>query len=173
MSRQFTNYVQRCGSNLLFPTTLTWNECSITLLPMSIWQRIKRWRRGSQQKKKYSFISGKITNFHLTNSATPENQNLNLISSNSPAVSLSYDPRTDELYQRWIMLSPREQDVTALTCLRYTNPQIAARLGLSRGTVRTYIEKVLIKLGIQSKADLRVIFANWDFSQWERRKSHR
>ena len=71
------------------------------------------------------------------------------------------------------MLSPREQDVTALTCLRFTNPQIAARLGLSKETVRTYLEKVLIRFNLQSKADLRVTFASWDFSEWERRKSHR
>lgn len=63
--------------------------------------------------------------------------------------------------------------MTALTCLRFTNPQIAARLGLSKETVKTYLQKVLNKLGLQSKADLRVVFAGWDFSAWERRKSQR
>jgi DNA-binding CsgD family transcriptional regulator len=31
------------------------------------------------------------------------------------------------LYERWQKLSLREQDVTALTCLGYTNRQIAAK----------------------------------------------
>ena len=85
-------------------------------------------------------------------------------------VSPTHDSNVDERSKRWESLSSREQDVTALTCLRYTNPQIAARLGLSVGTVKSYLEKVLSKLGLQNKADLRVYFAGWDFSEFERRK---
>ena len=39
----------------------------------------------------------------------------------------------NELWQRWESLSPRERDVTAFTCLGYTNRQIAARLRLALG----------------------------------------
>jgi len=136
---------------------------------MSIWQRLKRWRKDSQRKKKYSYISGEFQNLNLTSIDTPENQKL---IPDPLAVSLSDHP-AGELYQWWIMLSPREQDVTALTCLKYTNSQIAARLGLSKETVKTYLQKVLNKFGLHSKADLRVTFANWDFSEWERRESQR
>lgn len=94
---------------------------------------------------------------------------LHLPLKNKPA-SLAHDSNLDERYKSWDSLSPREQDVTALACLRYTNPQIAARLGLSVGTVRSYLEKALSKLGLQNKADLRVYFAGWDFSEFERRK---
>jgi DNA-binding CsgD family transcriptional regulator len=139
---------------------------------MSIWQRLKRLRTDSQQKNTYTYISGEIPKLDPSNPAAQENQNLDEPFSDSQAVSLSGD-QSDGLYQWWIMLSPREQDVTALTCLKYTNPQIAARLGLSIFTVNTYIEKVLIRFGLQSKADLRVVFANWDFSAWESRKPHR
>ncbi len=151
---------------------LTQNMCSITLYPMSIWQRLKRLQADSQQKNKYTYISGEIPKLDSTNPAAQENPNLDETTSNSQAVSLSGD-QTNELYQWWIMLSPREQDVTALTCLKYTNSQIAAHLGLSIYTVNTYIEKVLTRFGLQSKADLRVVFANWDFSAWERRKPQR
>ena len=41
-----------------------------------------------------------------------------------------------ELRQRWLVLSPREQDVTAFTCLRYTNRQIA---GLSRKRLKRLV----------------------------------
>ena len=135
---------------------------------MSIWQLFKRWRIGSQQKKKYSYTLGEPSNFRLSNLAAQEKHTHEKPISDSLAVSLPYLSNTDELYQRWIMLSPREQEVTALTCLRYTNPQIASRLNLSIETVKTYLEKVLNKFGLQSKADLRVIFANWDFSEWEK-----
>lgn len=74
----------------------------------------------------------------------------------------------DERQQLWTRLSSREQDVTAFTCLKYTNRQIAARLGISTDTVRSYLLNVLHKLGLDNKADLRVLFAGWDFSEWER-----
>jgi len=40
----------------------------------------------------------------------------------------------------WDTLSRREQDVTAWACLGYTNRQIAARLGLSTDTVKSYLQ---------------------------------
>ena len=124
-----------------------------------------------QKNKTYHFVLGNPFPVEFENLATQENnKNLDV---DSLAVSSSHIPQHDELYQRWILLSPREQDVTALTCLRFTNPQIASRLGLSKETVKTYLQKVLNKFGLQSKADLRVMFANWDFSAWERRQSHR
>jgi len=47
-----------------------------------------------------------------------------------------------DLMHRWQSLSPREQQIAALTCLGYTNPQIAARLGLAVETVRTHTRNV-------------------------------
>jgi DNA-binding CsgD family transcriptional regulator len=76
----------------------------------------------------------------------------------------------DERNQFWERLSSRERDVTALTCLSFTNLQIAARLEISTETVKSYLTKVLNKSGLRTKADLRVYFAGWDFSNWERRK---
>jgi DNA-binding CsgD family transcriptional regulator len=72
----------------------------------------------------------------------------------------------EELWPIWESLSPREQDVTALTCLGLTNRQIAARLVLSPDTVKTHIRNVLIKFALNSKGDLRHILAGWDFSGW-------
>ncbi len=70
------------------------------------------------------------------------------------------------LQQRWQSLSPREQQVTALTCLDYTNPQIAARLGLSVETVRSHSRNAQIKFNVNSKTALRVQLIDWDFSDW-------
>ena len=72
----------------------------------------------------------------------------------------------NELWRRWESLSPREQDVTALTCLGYTNRQIAAKLHLSPDTVKGYVRQVLVKFHLHSKDELRMLLGDWDFSDW-------
>jgi DNA-binding CsgD family transcriptional regulator len=72
----------------------------------------------------------------------------------------------EELCQRWLVLSPREQEVTAFTCLGYTNRQIAAKLHISPDTVKGYVQHVLIKFHLHSKNELRMHLALWDFSKW-------
>jgi len=79
----------------------------------------------------------------------------------------STDQEAFKLYDRWLALSAREQDVVALTCLGYKNQQIAFRLGLSVTTVKSYIQNVCYKLDLHSKTEIRLFFVQWDFSAWE------
>lgn len=72
-----------------------------------------------------------------------------------------------DLWRRWQSLSPREQQVAALTCLNYTNPQIASRLGVAVETVRTHTRNAQMKFNVNSKSDLRVLLSEWDFSAFE------
>jgi len=69
--------------------------------------------------------------------------------------------------RRWRSLSTREQQAVALICLGYTNSQIAARLVLSPETVKTHVRNALRKFGVHSRAELRQLLAEWDFSAWE------
>jgi DNA-binding CsgD family transcriptional regulator len=82
------------------------------------------------------------------------------------AAGLTQYRSVDELWPKWESLSPREQEVTALTCLGLTNRQIAARLSLSPETIKTHVHNVLLKFGLRSKPELRHILVNWDFSAW-------
>jgi len=82
------------------------------------------------------------------------------------AAGLTQYRTLDELLPKWESLSPREQEVTALTCLGYTNRQIAARLSLSPETVKTHVRNILFKFDVNGKAELRHILAGWDFSGW-------
>jgi DNA-binding CsgD family transcriptional regulator len=82
------------------------------------------------------------------------------------AAGLTQYRSIDELWPRWESLSPREQDVAALTCLGLTNRQIAARLSLSPETIKTHVRNILFKFGVNSKAELRHSLASWDFRGW-------
>lgn len=82
------------------------------------------------------------------------------------AAGLDQYRSVEELWPKWESLSPREQDVAALTCLGLTNRQIAARLSLSPETIKTHIRNVLLKFELNSKEELRHILAGWDFSGW-------
>ncbi|HZD57172.1 MAG TPA: LuxR C-terminal-related transcriptional regulator [Anaerolineales bacterium] len=74
---------------------------------------------------------------------------------------------TAETYlDHWRELSPREQQVAALTCLNYTNRQIAARLQISSETVKTHVRNLLYKFNLHSKAELRQALSEWDFTAW-------
>lgn len=49
-------------------------------------------------------------------------------------------------------LTPREREVLALVAQGYTNPRIASTLSVSPSTVRTHMEHILAKLGVQTRA---------------------
>ncbi len=71
-----------------------------------------------------------------------------------------------EIYQCWLNLSPREQQVAALVCLGFTNRQIGNRLIISPQTAKAHVRNVLYKFDLHSKEELRMLLADWDFSSW-------
>jgi DNA-binding CsgD family transcriptional regulator len=72
----------------------------------------------------------------------------------------------DPLYKTWLSLSAREQQVAALTCLYYTNGEMALTLCLSIETVREYVRNAVRKFGVRSKDELRELLGHWDFTEW-------
>ena len=74
---------------------------------------------------------------------------------------------SDELWQKWESLSPREQQVAGFVCLGYTNKEIAQQLSISPETVKTHVRNVLIKFNFGSRSELRLSLHDWDFSGWE------
>ncbi len=73
-----------------------------------------------------------------------------------------------ECWNRWLTLSPREQQVAALVCLGYTNRQIAGKLYISPETVKTHAEKVLFKFGLPNRQELRLLLNDWNFSEFDK-----
>ena len=66
----------------------------------------------------------------------------------------------------WNSLTPREKQAAGLTCLGYTNEQIAKEMTISPNTVKTYVKKILVRFKVNSKSELRDLLADWDFSEW-------
>ncbi len=68
--------------------------------------------------------------------------------------------------ERWQALTPRQQQVAALTCLNFTNRQIATHLGISPQTVKSHMYNLLHRFELNSKAELSRTLSDWDFSEW-------
>ncbi len=79
---------------------------------------------------------------------------------------LSRLERSNEYLNLWNKLTPREQEVAALACLEYSNIAIARELSISAYTVKTHIHNILVKLELQNRQELRVLFKDWDFKEW-------
>lgn len=67
---------------------------------------------------------------------------------------------------QWQALTPREQDVTALICLGFTNRAIADHLEVSPETIKTHVRHILHKYAVSNKVELRQALEDWDFSAW-------
>ncbi len=54
----------------------------------------------------------------------------------------------------WPSLTPAERSVAGLVARGLTNPEIAARLGVSAGTIKDHVSSALRKLGVRTRAEL-------------------
>jgi DNA-binding CsgD family transcriptional regulator len=82
------------------------------------------------------------------------------------AAGLDHLDTSDRLREMWDNLSPRERDVTAFTCLGYTNQQMAKEMWVSPHTVKEYLRSAQVKWKVHNKSELRLLLAQWDFSAW-------
>ena len=133
---------------------------------MSIWQRFLYLIGLRPQPDSRTYEISESLQVSLSTIARHESRPEHEIIQDMLAAGLTQYRSVDELWPKWETLSPRERDVTALTCLGLTNRQIAAHLSLSPETIKTHIRNILFKFGINSKAELRHILASWDFSAW-------
>lgn len=57
----------------------------------------------------------------------------------------------------WEQLTRAELRVVKLIAEGYSNPDIAARLSLSRHTVESHLKSVFLKLGVSSRTQLAIL----------------
>ncbi len=82
------------------------------------------------------------------------------------AEALAQRREAEEKLRLWEELLFRQQQVTALVCLGFTNEEIAERLGITTQTVKSNVQKVLKMYGLHRKDELRRFLADWDFNDW-------
>ena len=72
-------------------------------------------------------------------------------------------PRTTVDLKRLLpMLSNRELSVVEMLAARCTNREIAAALGVARGTVKRHVENILQKIGLRSRRDIEPLLNRRD-----------
>jgi DNA-binding CsgD family transcriptional regulator len=134
---------------------------------MSIFQRFRRWWIGQRQNRTITYALDDPIHQDLLHIAAQVNRPTDEVNSDVLALGLGQIRREAQARIKWDVLSPREQQVCARICLGDTNRQIAARLGLSEQTVRSYLQTILVKLQLHGKAEVRVLFSVWDFDEWD------
>jgi len=135
---------------------------------MSLWYHLLS-RFGLQQNPAVHSYQ-QVESFHslITELAQQEQRPEQEIHAGLLAAALAQHQSTRDLWGRWHSLSPREQEVTALICLCYTNNEIAVRLGISHTTIKTHIRNILTKYQLHGKAEIRIALEDWDFREWDR-----
>ena len=83
------------------------------------------------------------------------------------AFALEHRQSAEENMRNWQSLSPREQQVVAMTCQNLTTQEIADRLFITPDTVKSHIRNGARKLGLRTKLELRQALVDWDFSAWD------
>jgi DNA-binding CsgD family transcriptional regulator len=130
-----------------------------------IWQRIRKlFQRGQHQTYELELPLAQALRDLAARDRLPADD----LVADLLADALARRESADLYLAHWQELSQREREVAALTCLNYTNRQIAARLHIAPDTVKTHVRNVLFKFGMPSKAALRQQLADWDFSAWEK-----
>ena len=133
---------------------------------MSLWQNLQRLLGLARPDNHLSLEIDQNLIHSLERLAQREQRPETELAAELLSMALAQRKEAEIHLQHWKALSPREQQVTALICLGYTNPQIASQLMLSLQTVKTHVRNVLYKFDLRSKAELRHLLADWDFSAW-------
>jgi len=127
--------------------------------------RKKKSRADQEQKIRYNSILS--VPLHLL-----DNKDLNAqekhSSNNQDGNFLSDGRRSTDFHvigqlDQWEKLSSREKEVTYLVCKRKRNEEIAAEMGVTVGTVNSYLNHIYNKLNLRGKMDLFHLFYNFDF----------
>jgi DNA-binding NarL/FixJ family response regulator len=65
------------------------------------------------------------------------------------------------------LLSPREKDIAELIASGLSNREIARRLTIAEGTVRTHVSRIYLKVGARSRVECALMWQHAaDLAEW-------
>lgn len=134
---------------------------------MSIWHRILRALGYKKATERFSFPLDVEAVRSLQDLAEQQQRSRSEVAAELLSHALAQRDAAELSLSQWQALTEREQQITALVCLGYTNRIIAERLVIAPDTVKTHMRNILAKYGLRSKAELRHHLAGWDFSAWD------
>jgi DNA-binding CsgD family transcriptional regulator len=137
---------------------------------MSIWHRFLDWIGLRPKSGPRTYEISESLQVTLSTIARHEGRPEHELLPDILAAGLSQYVTKDKLWNRWQSLSPREREVAALACLGYTNREIGKRLDISSETVKVRLQHVMMKYGVTSRSQLRMLLQEWDFSEWDKPK---
>jgi len=132
---------------------------------MSLWQKLRK-VLGMQGSKRAFELDQPLVEA-LRHLAEREHRPQDEVAVDLLSAALAQRQAAEVNLRVWQSLSSRQQQVTALICLNYTNRQIAARLVITTETVKSHVRNVLRKFNMHTKTELRQTLAEWDFSEWQ------
>lgn len=119
----------------------------------------------SQPKRAYHFDDELVDS--LRSLAARERRTEQEVAQDLLADALAQRQAANDFVHVWRELTYREQQVVALTCVGYTNKEIAHKLSLSPETIKSHLRTAQRKFDVSSKVALRRLLRDWDFSQWK------
>jgi DNA-binding CsgD family transcriptional regulator len=137
---------------------------------MSIWHRFLDWIGLRPKSGSRTYEISESLQVTLSTIARHEGRPEHELLPDILAAGLSQYVTKDKLWNRWQSLSPREREVAALACLGHTNREIGKLLDISPETVKVRLQRVMMKYGVTSRSQLRMLLQEWDFSEWEKLK---
>ncbi|MBL8049634.1 MAG: response regulator transcription factor [Anaerolineales bacterium] len=133
---------------------------------MSIWHKLLYWIGLRSNPGPRTFEIAESLHTSVTTLAQHEGRTINEIFPDLLAAGLTQYSTNDRFWKKWESLTPREQEVTALLCLGYSNKEIAVRMGVTEAAVKFHLRNVYSKFRVKNRSKLRQILAGWDFSGW-------
>jgi DNA-binding CsgD family transcriptional regulator len=134
---------------------------------MDFWKWLANLLRGPESDttwRSFQFDEGLVES--LQNLAECEQRSPSEIATSLLSEALVERQTLEMHFQQGHSLSRREQEITALISLNYTNRQIAAELNISPETFKSHVRNILYKFNARSKQELRQALSQWDFSAW-------
>ena len=131
----------------------------------TIWEGLLARLGLKRTRRRQTYALDEALDIALVEQATKEQRPAEEYHADLVAFALAQRQAIEDLNHRWEALTAREQDVTALTCLGYTNRQIAGKLRVSENTVNTHVKNAMKKFNMHGKLEMMTALRGWDFSE--------